>query len=244
MQLGRLSLADWDADDPWEFRGAHGLLRRGGFGAICEGVAADITRRHLLGRRARDASGTATQSTRGKDRRHHANQQPQPQQPQQQQPQQQQQPGPESCAGGDGTGDGGSGDGGGDPRSTVHRSQPIWLGTAVRQIDSRRAAVIGGGTVGIEYGAATVPAAQSTGDDVPAMMSTGADDASSSGSSGRLEVDAAIVTVPLGVLQHAQQSQQQTQQQHSTLKFLPSLPPPHRDAIARLGVGLVAAWTS
>ena len=40
-RLKDLSLAHWDDDDPWEFRGKHAVLPLG-FSALCEGLAADV----------------------------------------------------------------------------------------------------------------------------------------------------------------------------------------------------------
>ena len=41
VRLQELSLAYWDDDDPWEFRGSHALLPSG-FSALCEGLAARV----------------------------------------------------------------------------------------------------------------------------------------------------------------------------------------------------------
>ncbi len=41
VRLEHLSLAYWDDDDPWEYRGQHALLPAG-FSALCEGLAAEI----------------------------------------------------------------------------------------------------------------------------------------------------------------------------------------------------------
>eukprot|EP01043_Picozoa_sp_COSAG02_P005479 COSAG02_NODE_148_length_33809_cov_158.369594_23_plen_1464_part_00 len=42
VRLEDLSLAYWDDDDPWEYRGQHALLPAG-FSALCEGLAAEIS---------------------------------------------------------------------------------------------------------------------------------------------------------------------------------------------------------